>query len=279
MEDLINRSVGASVAIERQLEANLPPAMADANQIELAILNLCINARDAMPSGGTLTIATRHHPELYFVSIRVSDIGIGMPPDVAARAFDPFYSTKPPGKGTGLGLSQVYGIAKQSGGDISLQSEVGSGTTVTLYLPRSETMVKPEEVPSHVSARAHDSERLLIVDDDHDVREIMAAFMSELGYQVRDAEHGQAALQALSDFCPDAVILDFAMPGMNGAEAAVAIRERCPNVPLLFVSGFADSELLEKSVGKAPLLRKPFRPAELATAVRSVLENAHRPGA
>lgn len=279
MEDLINRSVGASVAIERQLEANLPPAMADANQIELAILNLCINARDAMPSGGTLTIATKHHPELDFVSIRVSDIGIGMPPEVAARAFDPFYSTKPPGKGTGLGLSQVYGIAKQSGGDISLQSEVGSGTTVTLYLPRSETMVKPEEVPSHVSARAHDSERLLIVDDDHDVREIMAAFMSELGYQVRDAEHGQAALQALSDFCPDAVILDFAMPGMNGAEAAVAIRERCPNVPLLFVSGFADSELLEKSVGKAPLLRKPFRPAELATAVRSVLENAHRPGA
>jgi CheY-like chemotaxis protein len=208
----------------------------------------------------------------------VSDTGTGMRPEVATRAFDPFFSTKPPGKGTGLGLSQVYGIAKQSGGDVRLHTELGKGTAITLYLPRAEADAASEPARGSAEVRAHGSERLLIVDDDDDVREIMSSYMSELGYEVRDVEHGQAALDLLTDFHPSAVVLDFAMPGMNGADAAVAILEKCPDVPLLFISGYADSELLEKAVGKAPLLRKPFRPAELAEVVRSVLERRTPPG-
>lgn len=273
MRDLINQSVGATIAIKTDLAADLPAAMADSNQIELAILNLCINSRDAMPDGGDLTISTEYKPDLYFVAVSISDTGTGMPPEVAARAFDPFFSTKPAGKGTGLGLSQVYGIAKQSGGDVVLRSEPGRGTTITIFLPRAETDQIVQAPSQAATVAGGHSERVLVVDDDNDVREIMSAFMGELGYHVREAEHGQAALDVLTHFDPDLVILDFAMPGMNGAETALAIRAKCPDIPLLFVSGYADSATLEDAVGRAPLLRKPFRPAELAQAVRSILDN------
>src|SRR5262249_6082300 len=162
----------------------------------------------------------------------------GMPPDVLARAFDPFYTTKPPGKGTGLGLSQVYGIAKQCGGDVAIESERNRGTTVTIVLPRaaSNAMVSRPGETLLVGAQPH--ERLLVVDDDPDVREIVVGFLSELGYDVRVATHGGEGLKILTEFQPDAIILDFAMPGMNGAETAVSLRQEAPEIPILFMSGF-----------------------------------------
>ena len=273
MHDLLNQSLGPSITIKLKLDPSLPPARADANQLELAILNLSINARDAMPEGGKLKIKTGlSAPDADMVAISVSDTGTGMPPDVVSRAFDPFYTTKPAGKGTGLGLSQVYGITKQFGGDVAIQSEVGKGTTVTLYLPRATGNVASSTASEAAPSGARNAEKILIVDDDPDVREIVTGFLSELGYEVKEAHHAGHALALLRDFNPDVIVVDFAMPGMNGAETALAIREHHPGIPILFVSGFADTQVLEEAVGNAPLLHKPFLPAELAAAVRSMLD-------
>jgi signal transduction histidine kinase len=278
MHDLLNQSLGASITVHTEMDPEIPPAMADANQLELAILNLSINARDAMPDGGTLTIATAiasDNPNA--VTIAVSDTGCGMPPQVAERAFDPFYTTKPAGRGTGLGLSQVYGIAKQSGGDVTLKSEIGKGTTVTLLLPRAEASAVSTSQIDIATLRAGQSEKLLVVDDDADVREFVTTFLSNLGYEVSEATGGEDALAALADFKPDMIIVDFAMQGLNGAETALGARQRYPGVPILFISGFADSEELRTAVGTAPLLHKPFQPAELAAAVRSNLDARSAP--
>jgi DNA-binding response OmpR family regulator len=273
MYDLLNQSLGATITMQIDIPADLPPALADANQLELAILNLSINARDAMPKGGAVTIAAAvatGAPNM--IAISVTDTGGGMPPAIASRAFDPFFTTKAPGKGTGLGLSQVYGLAKQSGGDVAIRTEIGQGTTVTVYMPRANGQVvagAQSDAPSH---RVRGSEKLLIVDDDPDVRKVVTGVLSDLGYDVREAADRDAALQILEGFEPNLLILDFAMPGKNGAEAAIELRERCAGAPILFVSGFANTEELERALGSAPLLRKPFRPAELASAVRAMLE-------
>jgi DNA-binding response OmpR family regulator/anti-sigma regulatory factor (Ser/Thr protein kinase) len=273
MRDMLNQTLGASITVNAELDPKLPPAMGDVNQLELAILNLSINARDAMPGGGTLTIATAiASDEPNTVTIAVSDTGCGMPPEVAKRAFDPFYTTKPAGQGTGLGLSQVYGIVKQSGGNVMLESEMGKGTTVTMRLPRAEVnavSVSPTDVSTLPAGR---SEKLLIVDDDADVRQLLTPFLSNLGYEVSEATSGEDALSILGDCKPDMMIIDFAMEGMNGAEAALAARQRYPGIPILFISGFADAEALRSAVDNAPLVHKPFRPAELAAAVRSILD-------
>jgi CheY-like chemotaxis protein len=253
------------------LDPSLPPAIGDVNQLELAILNLSINARDAMPGGGVLTIATAiASGEPNTVTIAVSDTGCGMPPEVAERAFDPFYTTKPVGKGTGLGLSQVYGIVKQSGGDVTLESEPGKGTTVTLRLPRADASAIPISQADDATLPAGRSEKLLIVDDDADVRQLLTPFLSDLGYEVREATGGEDALSILADGKPDMMIIDFAMGGLNGSETALAARQRYPGIPILFISGFADTEALRSAVETAPLIHKPFRPAELAAAVRSI---------
>lgn len=273
MHDLLNQTLGASITVNTELDPELPSAMADANQLELAVLNLSINARDAMPSGGDLRIATRTAPDdPNAVMIAVSDTGCGMPQQVAERAFDPFYSTKPAGKGTGLGLSQVYGIAKQSGGDATINSELGKGTTVTLRLPRAEANAISLSQPDFAALPAGQSEKLLVVDDDANVRQFLTTFLSDLGYEVSEATSGESALTILADFKPNMMIIDFAMEGMNGAETALEARQRCPGIPILFISGFADSEALRNAVDTAPLIQKPFGPAELAAAVRSSLD-------
>jgi signal transduction histidine kinase len=273
MHGLLNQTLGASVAVHTELSPEHPSAMGDVNQIELAILNLSINARDAMPGGGTLTIATAIAPDASNrVTIAVSDTGCGMPPEVAEHAFDPFFTTKPAGKGTGLGLSQVYGIVKQSGGDVALKSEVGKGTTVTMYLPRAETNAILTPQMGATDLPRGRMEKLLIVDDDADVRQLLAPFLSDLGYQVREATSSEDALPILTDFNPDMMIIDFAMEGLNGAETALAVRQRYPSIPILFISGFADVEALRRAADTAPLIHKPFRPAELAAAVRSILD-------
>jgi len=272
MYEFLNQSLGAGVSIEMKLDPGAPVVIADGNQLEVGILNLGINARDAMPDGGTLTIATAGDPtDERRVIVSVSDTGTGMTPDVVARAFDPFFTTKPPGKGTGLGLSQVYGLVRQMGGDVDIVSKPGEGTTVRLHLRRGHVASQSDTEAAHASTAGR-SETILVVDDDHDVRAIMTSFLSEIGYVVHEAEHGEAALALQKALQPQLMIIDFAMPGTNGAEVVKAARATQPTLPILFVSGYADSAALEAALGSAPFLKKPFRPAELASAVRAAIE-------
>jgi CheY-like chemotaxis protein len=286
MSPLLLQSLGHTVQIVTQLDPEAGSALADDNQLELAVLNLAINARDAMPDGGTVTISTVRHmlaeedgglPAGPYLIVEVADTGSGMSPDVIARAFDPFFTTKPPGKGTGLGLAQVYGVARQCGGDVRIASETGKGTRVTLWLrcasdgeavgEAGQTQTKDIDTAGHV----------LLIDDDADVRNTIQELLAELGYDVRAAESGKIGLAMLIERQPDLVIVDFAMPEMTGAEVARAIHQRWPALPILFVSGHADTSALETAVGGAPFLRKPFRPSDLAMAVQEAIEGAsHR---
>jgi signal transduction histidine kinase len=276
MSDLMNQTLGAEITVQTELSPELPHVLADSNQLELALLNLSINARDAMPNGGTLTISTKRDPiDAERVIVCVADTGTGMPPEVVARAFDPFFTTKPPGKGTGLGLSQVYGIVRQIGGDVAIDTAPASGTRINIALRIADADAPHENAqPSKVS---HGTETILIVDDDPDVRQVMFGVLSDVGYNVQEAASGEAALRILTQYRPDLLVLDFGMPGANGAEVAAAARQQNGELRILFVSGYSDTSAIEKAVGKIPLLHKPFRPAEFAAAVRSSLdEPVHR---
>jgi PAS domain S-box-containing protein len=274
MKELLVQSLGAAHNVNFELASGLPAVVANANQLELAILNLSLNARDAMPEGGTLTISTGIlFSDVKHVAVSVADTGTGMPPEVIARAFDPFFTTKPTGKGTGLGLSQVYGIVRQAGGEVSIDSKVGYGTKVTLRLSAASQDSAPQKERNKVAARAKGNEKLLVVDDDGDVRDIVGRVLTELGYEVREARNGDEALAALSNFDPDLLVVDFAMPNMNGAEVVATARARKAGLKILFLSGYADTAVLDAAVEQAPLLHKPFRPAELATAVRIALDS------
>jgi DNA-binding response OmpR family regulator/two-component sensor histidine kinase len=277
MYELLNQSLGANIVIKTILEERAPVVFVDGNQLEVSILNLAINARDAMPEGGTLTIETAcDETNDRKVVVTVSDTGTGMPPDVVARAFDPFFTTKPPGKGTGLGLSQVYGLVRQMGGDVTIESRVGEGTSVRLLLRRGGDTASADACTAFNVENGH-FERILVVDDDHDVRALMTSFLSEMGYVVHEADHGDAALAMQKSLNPQLMIIDFAMPGSNGAEVVKAARAAQPSLAVLFVSGYADSAALEAAMGSAPFLRKPFRPAELALAVRTAIERGQPP--
>lgn len=284
MHELLNHSLGPSVTLRYALQPDLRPANSDPNQLELAILNLAINSRDAMPEGrGEILIETSQHdgtdgphPGGGFVTISVTDNGSGMTPETANRAFDPFFTTKPAGKGTGLGLSQVYGIAHQAGGTATLSSEPGVGTTVSICLPVSQAQTaRGDSTPQ--SCAHPNTETILIVDDDADVRELVGDYLAEIGYRTHVAESGEEALRLLDELTPDLLVADFAMPGLNGAEVARTFRQRLPTVPVVFFSGYADSAALEEAVGSAPLLRKPFRPSELAQMIRSTLDHTAGP--
>ena len=278
MQTLLRHSIGRSIVIETDLAPDAGYGLCDANQLENAVLNLAINGRDAMPDGGTLTISTARldltdeadHRAGTFVRIRVSDTGAGMPPDVAARATEPFFSTKPLGKGTGLGLAQVYGIAQQAGGTLRIASEVGRGTDVDILIPGMEA---PDAASSEGAAAAGVAApaaraRVLVVDDDDDVRAFLIASLEGLGHEVVAAENGEEGLARLRERRPDLALIDYAMPNMHGAEVARAAREIAPDLPIVFVTGYAESEQLEAALGsEVPVLRKPFTLAELAAAV------------
>lgn len=284
MSGLLAQSVGPSIRVEVAIDPDATFVVSDANQLELALLNLAVNARDAMNGSGTLTISAkraavvdRSLPAGDYVDLEVHDTGAGMSEDIRARAIEPFFTTKPTGHGTGLGLSQVYGVARESGGALSIDSELGRGTTIRLTLKRAneETdspMTRPgARLAKPMPASGQESQvHILVVDDDRLVRRFMTESLRTLGYRVSDAADGQSAIELLKERAFDLLIVDFAMPGMNGAQVAGLARSLRPQLRILIVSGYADSTALQAAVGDAPQLRKPFDTAELQAAVKEL---------
>jgi PAS domain S-box-containing protein len=271
MAGLIGSTLGPNIDVRVDMAGHLPPVRADANQLEMALLNLAVNARDAMPTGGLLTIAaTResvregHRATLkhgHYVRLSVTDTGTGMDAETLARAVEPFFSTKGIGKGTGLGLSMVHGLAAQLGGVVSLTSELGRGTTVDLWLPMSaEPLADDDERPTMLASKARG--RALLVDDEELVRMSTADMLADLGFEVVEAGSAEEALRLLQNApMPDVLVTDHLMPGMSGADLAREARLMKPDLPILIVSGYAEVEGIAPDL---PRLTKPFRNAELA---------------
>jgi signal transduction histidine kinase len=282
MGDLMNRTIGGTVRIETVLENSLWHATADRSQIESVILNLAVNARDAMPQGGRLTIETANVPydannkptELAagdYVSVSVSDTGTGMTDEVLRKAFEPFFTTKPVGRGTGLGLSQVYGIVKQTGGTVSIATKLAIGTTVTVFLPRTTApaVVRDSDELQSSPLRKHEA-TILVVDDDRDVRQLAVSCLESLGYRVLAADGGRAALEIVTTGTRlDMVLIDIAMPEINGVESIEAILKKCPQLPFLYMTGYVGPTKLDPSEQR--VLKKPFTIAELAAKVEETL--------
>ncbi|MEW6146386.1 MAG: ATP-binding protein, partial [Pseudomonadota bacterium] len=288
MATLLRRTLREDVEIQMQLDPELWGATADAGQLESAVLNLVLNAQDAMPEGGRITITTANAPldERYaeshlevkagpYVMIAVTDDGQGMPPEVVERAFEPFFTTKEVGKGSGLGLSMVYGFAKQSGGHVSIYSEAGLGTTVRIYLPRASTGQSHVDLPEGEDTAPRGYETILIVEDDPFVRSSVIRRVEALGYRVVAAVNGKDALQQLrSDPSIDLLFTDIVMPGgMSGWELADQARRVRPGLPVLFTSGYALETLVEqgRAQAQAIVLTKPYRKVELAQRLRDAL--------
>ena len=282
MRPLLRNVLGPGIEKRFDLDPHLMPVMADPTQLEVAVLNLAINARDAMPDGGTLTFSSRRRrisndPDLepgHYIELTIADTGCGMEPEVAARAFEPFFTTKEIGKGTGLGLSMVYGMARQSGGTARLKSDPGVGTTVSLFFRRAGKHAEPQSDAGEdgdTMAGNRGAAKVLVIDDDDDVRQFIAASLQEYGHDVIDAANGQEGIARFVEASPDIVILDFVMPGMSGADVAAHILATKPDQPLLFVSGYSETDAIRKVAPDADILAKPFRAAVLDEAVREAL--------
>ncbi|MGO4706243.1 response regulator [Microvirga sp. 2MCAF38] len=279
MTDLLTRTLGGMVKIERNLTGGLFPARVDPDQLELAILNLCINARDAMPEGGTITLSTRSASvkdgeiadlsEGDYVVVSVADTGAGIPPDVLLRVFEPFFTTKEVGKGTGLGLAMVYGLAQQSGGVVTIDSTIGSGTSVELYLSRASARAdRGAEENAPIDFRAPKS-HILLVDDNAQVRAVTAAYLNEMGHHVIEASGGAAALQIVASSSRiDLIVADFAMPEMTGLELADHARAHRPSLGVLLVTGYADPDKMPEGY---PILTKPFSREDLAARLGTII--------
>jgi CheY-like chemotaxis protein len=289
LEDLVQRTVGPTIRIETVLGVGLWTTLCDANQLENALLNLCINARDAMPDGGQLVIETanaavdqragreRDMEPGQYVAISVTDTGTGMPADVRLHAFDPFFTTKPKGQGTGLGLSMVYGFAKQSGGQARIYSEVGAGTTVRIYLPRhrgkAEEATVEEKLPEPPKAAAGGT--VLVVDDEPSVRMLVTEILEDLGYSSIEAGDSTSGLTVLrSDARIDLLITDVGLPGgLNGRQMADAAREGRPDLKVLFITGYAENAAISNGHldSGMHIVTKPFAMDQLAAKIRSII--------
>ncbi len=285
MAELIARTSGPKIKVDVRIAPDVGPAYADAAQIEMAILNLCVNARDAMPEGGTLTIsvsaetiAADHDPKLSpgrYVRLGVDDVGFGMDPETLARAIEPFFSTKGVGKGTGLGLSMVHGLAAQLGGGLRIDSKPNAGTRVSLWLPESAEAARTAQPPPKAAPDAKAAGVALLVDDEDAVRMTAADMLEDIGYlviQVSSAEEALSLIDAGREI--DVLITDHLMSGMSGAELAHIVRSRHPALPILIVSGFA--QIAEAARG-LPHLAKPFGYADLARTVMAVTATQDRP--
>lgn len=283
MAELLRTTLGPEIHVHYELGSPGVRVLADRMQLELAILNLSLNARDAMPGGGVLRIATSlraigSDPELAagpYLELSIADTGCGMEDSVRARAFDPFFTTKGIGQGSGLGLAQVYGIARQSGGAARIASAPGTGTTVTLVLRRAQPSAPPvvqDIAVPHDAVRRRGAGSILVVDDDEDVRTLLVESLSFAGYEVRDAADGAAGLALMASRRPDLLLIDYIMPGLNGAEVVKLARCRGFDMPVIFATGYANTRALDAAIGsKATVLAKPFSLRELQQAVDAAL--------
>jgi PAS domain S-box-containing protein len=283
--DMLSRTIGSTVRIETVLTEQLWPALVDPTQIELMLLNLAINARDAMPDGGRLTIRTANvgrnvaPTDLMpgdYVQISVTDTGEGMTEEVLGRAIEPFFTTKGVGKGSGLGLSMVHGVATQSGGGLHIDSRLGRGTTVSVYLPRARRSSAARRDQESSTAAAHEQATILVVDDDPAVREVAVSSLESLGYRMLAAANGPAALDLLArNRAVDLLVVDVAMPGMNGVEFIRRARERRPGLPAVLVTGYADVAAFAPAEGDI-VFQKPYRLERLADSIADALRRERR---
>ena len=294
MVAMLQRTLGEDIAVKTVLANGLWPAQADPFQLEDAIVNLAVNARDAMPTGGELAIGTSnvHLDENYaahnvevapgdYVVVAIADTGVGMPPEVIEHAFEPFFTTKDVGRGTGLGLSMVYGFVKQSNGFVYIDSEKGQGTTVRLYLPRAENeQLQPKSDLCRPASLPDGNETILVVEDAAAVRATAVSLLESLGYRVLQANDGPSALELVDEHLDiDLVLSDVVMPGgMKGPDLARHVLKRRPDVKLLYMSGYADDASFRDGAFEpyAELISKPFQSEELARKVREVL-GTHKP--
>jgi signal transduction histidine kinase/ActR/RegA family two-component response regulator len=289
MEAMLRSTLGAQIVIETELAEGLPLAMADANQIELMVLNLAINARDAMPGGGSIVIATtaehlgepgrpEEPPAGDYVVLTVRDTGTGIPLDVLEQVFEPFFTTKDIGKGSGLGLSQVLGVAQQLGGGVRVETALGAGTAVRICLPRAAASGASGAVEHRdrkpALAAGPRRARILLADDDRDARAVTAEMLDAAGHEVVEADGAAAALAVIGREAGgfDVLVADFAMPGMNGVDLAREIRRHLPGLPVVFITGFADTAALAAYAARDELVEKPFRGADLLEKVARALD-------
>jgi CheY-like chemotaxis protein len=291
MHELVRRTSGPDVEVEVVGAAGLWPVLIDQNQLENALLNLCINARDAMPDGGRLTIETankwldesagpeRDLPPGQYVSLCVTDTGIGMSKETIGRIFEPFFTTKPLGQGTGLGLSMIYGFVRQSDGQIRVYSEPGEGTTMCLYFPRyhGEVPGSQAELDGNAGFESGYGETVLIIDDEPTVRLLVADLLRDAGYQVLEAEDGPAGLKILqSDVRIDLLVTDVGLPGgMNGRQVADAGRVVRPALKVLFITGYAENAVIGNGHLEPGMqvITKPFSIELFANRVRGMIDN------
>jgi len=290
LENMLRRLIGEDIELQTSFDPEVARINADPGHLEQVLMNLVVNARDAMPKGGRLIISTSnselseadacalHAPRGMHVVLAVSDTGTGMSPEVQQRLFDPFFTTKEQGRGTGLGLSTVYGIVKQSGGEICVRSELGKGTVFEVYFPRFETA--PEELDPHVRVREvpRGSETVLLVEDDANLRTLAVRVLKNYGYEVLVAGEGFEALSIASDphTLIDAIVTDVVMPRMNGRELVERLAASRPDLKVLFMSGYTDDDVLRRGVlhGEAAFLQKPFTPEQLGRKIREVLDRS-----
>lgn len=285
LQELIEVSVGSKVQVHLDLCEGEAHALLDGAQLEMALLNMAVNSRDAMPGGGSLTIRTRLYRAAdgrHQVQISVQDTGCGIPAPIQAKVFDPFFTTKADGEGTGLGLSQVYGFARQSGGSAEIHSNEGEGTTVTLQFPLADHVAQGEAgtLGDEASSQGGTGARteVLVVEDDEAVRQGIAEGLRLLNYSVREACDGESGLRELRRYLPDLLMADYLMPGMNGAEFIAAAREIHPQIPVLVATGYADMAEVEKLVGVQSILKKPFDLETLNAAVGAELARKRASG-
>jgi signal transduction histidine kinase len=288
MVEMLDRSLGASIEITTDFAPGVRAVRVDPNQLELAILNLALNARDAMPRGGNLTISTRGKsveagdgtglPTGGYLCIAVRDTGIGMDEATKKRATEPFFTTKSPGQGTGLGLSMVYGLVAQSGGTMRIESQRSTGTTVELWLPMSKPETLERSLLTYQAAKKGEPRRVLLVEDDPMVAATTSAMLEDLGHTVVEAVSAASALELLrADAAFDLVITDHAMPGMSGTELAMQIKREWSCLPVVLSSGYADLRKGSEAQD-LPRLSKPFRQQELAAVVAALIPNPPRGG-
>ncbi len=276
MTDLLDRTLGERIGIVTKLAETPCTVEADRAQLESAVLNIAVNARDAMPDGGKLRIhiAPLTDPERgEMIALSVADSGTGMDEDTLARAFEPFFTTKMTGKGTGLGLSQVYGFASQSGGDVRIDSRPGTGTTVTLLLPRRGTVREQAPAKARRDLERGRTGRILLVEDNVEVAQFAAQLLGELGHDVVCEQSGEAALERALAEPFDLVFTDVVMPGMTGLDLAARLAERRPALPVILTTGYSD-EIATSGAGGRPVLLKPYKPETLASAIGQALQQA-----